>query len=256
MPDEKPMNDDPPGSAFDSGPDTPPAPAYPLGDDLADGAAPKPPLHDGVVAAIRAMIFDGELIGGQRVPEKQLCEKLSISRTPLREALKVLASEGLLVLLPNRGARVSRLTAEDVDEMFPVMGALEGLAGEIACQRISDDDIDEIRALHYQMAAHHKRKELSEYFALNQQIHGKIMAATGNATLGGIYASLAGRIRMARYRANFSQSRWDQAMAEHEEILEALSQRDGAGLTRILRTHLENTCETVKAVIGDGEPEP
>ncbi len=229
----------------DSPPDTAP--------DLAGDAAPKPPVHDEVVSAIRDMIFSGDLIGGQRVPEKLLCEKLSISRTPLREALKVLASERLLILLPNRGARVARMTTADVDEMFPVMGALEGLAGEIACRRISDDEIDEIRALHYQMAAHHKRGELGEYFAANQQIHGKIMAATGNVTLGGLYASLAGRIRMARYRANFSRTRWDQAMTEHEEILAALAERDGPRLTKILRTHLENTCETVKAVIGDGE---
>ena len=233
--------------------DNPPDPAPGSSQNLADDGASKPPLHDEVVASIRDMIFNGELIGGQRVPERLLCEKLSISRTPLREALKVLASEGLLVLLPNRGARVARLTTAEVDEMFPVMGALEGLAGEIACRMISDDEIDEIRALHYQMAAHHKRGELGEYFAANQQIHGKIMAATGNATLGGLYASLAGRIRMARYRANFSQTRWDQAMAEHEEILAALAERDGPRLTRILTTHLENTCLTVKAVIGDGE---
>ena len=220
---------------------------------LADYAAPKPPLHDGVVSAIRDMILNGELIGGQRVPEKLLCEKLSISRTPLREALKVLASEGILVLLPNRGARVARLTAAKVDEIFPVMGALEGLAGEIACKKISDDEIDEIRALHYQMAAHHKRGELGEYFAANQQIHGKIMAATGNATLVGLYASLAGRILMARYRANFSQTRWDQAMVEHEEILAALSERNGPRLTSILQTNLENTCETVKVILGDSE---
>lgn len=235
------MNDNPPDLTSDST------------SVLADDAAPKPPLHDGVVFAIRNMILNGELIGGQRVPEKLLCEKLSISRTPLREALKVLASEGLLVLPPNRGARVARLTTAEVEEIFPVMGALEGLAGEIACVKISDDEIDEIRALHYQMAAHHKRGELGEYFTANQQIHGKIMAATGNATLVGLYASLAGRILMARYRANFSQTRWDQAMVEHEEILAALAERDGPRLTSILQTNLENTCETVKAVIGDGK---
>ncbi len=212
-----------------------------------------PPLHDEILAGIREMIFTGTLIGGQRVPEKKICEQLSISRTPLREALKVLASEGLLELLPNRGARVSRLTAAEVDEMFPVMGALEGLAGEIACQRITDDGIDEIRALHYQMAAHHKRRELSEYFALNQQIHEKIMAATGNATLAGMYASLAARICMARYRANFSQSRWDQAMAEHDEIMSALADRNAPQLTQVLISHLKNTCASVKRVIAHGE---
>ena len=190
-------------------------------------------LHDGVVDAVRNMIFDGELIGGQRVPEKLICEKLSISRTPLREALKVLASEGLLTLPPNRGARVNRLKAEDVDDMFPVMGALEALAGELVCEKISDAQIDEIRSLHYQMAADHKNGNLSGYFDLNQRIHAGIMAATKNATLGDLYALLAGRIRMARYRANFSQQRWDQAMAEHEKILDALVARDNARLTQM-----------------------
>ena len=208
-----------------------------------------PSLHDEIVGRIRDMIFAGEFIGGQRVPEKLLCQQLSVSRTPLREALKVLAAEGFLTLLPNRGARVARMTADDVDEMFPVMGVLEGLAGEIACNRITDDQIDEIRALHYQMAAHHKRKELAPYFKLNQQIHGKIFAATGNGTLGSIYDSLTGRIHLARYRANFSYERWDQAMAEHKEILEALSDRDGPRLESVLKRHLENTCETVKEVI-------
>lgn len=217
-----------------------------------DHTLPSAPLHDGVVGAVREMIFDGELIGGQRVPEKLICEKLSISRTPLREALKVLASEGLITLLPNRGARIRRLTTEDVDDMFPVMGALEALAGELVCEQISDAEIDEIRALHYRMAACHKNGDLSGYFELNQRIHGQIMAATGNATLGEIYAFLAGRIRMARYRANFSQDRWDQAMAEHEDILQALGERDSVQLTKMLRTHLKNTCDTAKSVIEAG----
>lgn len=219
------------------------------------GAQPirRPSLHQEVVARIREMIFAGELAGGERVPEKMLCQRLAISRTPLREALKVLASEGLVQLLPNRGARIVKLTAEVVDEMFPVMGALEGLAGQLACTRITDVEIDEIRALHYQMAIHHKRGELREYFALNQRIHGNILKATGNPTLGGIYGALTARIRMARYRANLSRERWNRAMAEHEEILDALARRDGAGLAKVLRRHLENTCETVKEVIRRGD---
>jgi len=210
-------------------------------------------LHDQVVERLRAMILGGQFLGGQRVPEKRLCEQLGVSRTPLREALKVLASEGLLELLPNRGARVARLTTADVDEMFPVMGALESLAGEIACQRISDAAIDEVKALHYRMASHHKLGEMEEYFELNQRIHGKIFEAAGNAILGGIYASLASRIRMARYRANFTRERWSQAMVEHEEIIDALSSRDGPRLAEVLRRHLENTCVSVKTVIGAGD---
>ena len=215
----------------------------------------RPSLHQEVVVRVREMIFAGELASGERVPEKMLCQRLAISRTPLREALKVLASEGLVELLPNRGARIVKLTAEAVDEMFPVMGALESVAGELACARITDVEIDEIRALHYQMAIHHKRGELREYFALNQRIHGKILEAAGNPTLGGIYGALTARIRMARYRANLSRQRWNRAMAEHEEILDALAGRDGARLAKVLRRHLENTCETVKEVIRRGDAE-
>jgi DNA-binding GntR family transcriptional regulator len=208
-----------------------------------------------VITRVREMIFSGELAGGERVLERMLCQRLAVSRTPLREALKVLASEGLVQLLPNRGARVVRLTAEAVDEMFPVMGALESLAGELACARITDIEIDEVRALHYQMAIHHKRGELREYFALNQHIHGKILEAAGNPTLAGIYDALMARIRIARYRANLSRERWNKAMAEHEEILDALAKRDGALLATVLRKHLENTCDTVKDVIRREESE-
>lgn len=223
----------------------------------APGAQPirRPSLHQEVVGRIREMIFEGALVAGERVPEKMVCQRLAISRTPLREALKVLASEGLVELLPNRGARVAKLTAAAVDEIFPVMGALEGVAGELACARITEVEIDEIRALHYQMAIHHKKDELKEYFALNQRIHGKILEAAGNATLGTIYGALTARIRMARYVANLSHERWNEAMAEHEQILDALTRRDGVGLSEVLRRHLKNTCETVKDVIRTGTSE-
>ncbi len=215
----------------------------------------RPSLHQETVARVREMIYEGQLAAGERVPEKALCQRFAISRTPLREALKVLASEGLIELLPNRGARVAKLTAAAVDEMFPVMGALEAVAGELACARISDVEIDEVRALHYQMAIHHKRGELKEYFAINQRIHGKILEAAGNPTLTALYKSLTARIRMARYVANLSRERWNQAMVEHEQILGALAKRDGGKLASVLKTHLKNTCETVKGVVRAGDAE-
>jgi DNA-binding GntR family transcriptional regulator len=203
-------------------------------------------LHDELVARLRDLIVEGELVPGARVPERALCERFGVSRTPLREALKVLASEGLLELLPNRGATVARLTARDLDEMFPVMGALEALAGELACARITDQEVAEIRALHYQMVLHHTRSELPDYFRLNQRIHELIMDAALNATLSRMYRGLAGRIRRARYVANMSKARWNQAVKEHEAILDALDRRDGPALGRILERHLRNKCETVK----------
>ena len=220
--------------------------------DMADVRIPRTSLHETVTEHIREMIFSGTLSGGDRVPEKLLCERLGISRTPLREALKVLASEGLLTLLPNRGARVARLTVDAVEELFPVMGALEALAGELACARATDDQISEIRAMHYQMALYHTRGEVQSYFELNQRIHEAILAAARNPTLKTSYDALAGRVRLARYRANMSKARWDQAMAEHEEMLEALLRRDGVRLAEVQRRHLDNKRATVVAAIRAG----
>ncbi len=203
-------------------------------------------LHHELVERLRELIVESTLEPGARVPERELCERFAVSRTPLREALKVLASEGLLELLPHRGAQVTRLTAADLDEMFPVMGALEALAGELACARITEAEMAEVRALHYQMVLHATRGELPEYFRLNQRIHEAIMAAARNPTLARLYRGLAGRVRRARYLANMSKARWSQAVAEHEAILAALERRDGAALGRVLKAHLQNKCETVK----------
>ncbi len=203
-------------------------------------------LHDDLVERLRELIVESVLEPGARVPERELCERFEVSRTPLREALKVLASEGLLELLPRRGAQVTRLTAADLDEMFPVMRALEALAGELACAEITEVEMAEVRALHYQMVLHATRRELPEYFRLNQRIHEAIMAAARNPTLARLYRGLAGRVRRARYLANMSRPRWDQAVAEHEAILAALEKRDGVALGQVLKTHLRNKCETVK----------
>lgn len=224
-----------------------------LSDIAAPDASPprRPTLHEEVVEGIRAMIFADELGAGTRVPERALCQRFGISRTPLREALKVLAAEGLITLQPNRGAWVTRLTPEDVDELFPIMGALEGLSGELACQNATDADIAEVRALHYEMALHHTRGDQPAYFRLNQRIHGKIMEMAGNPTLLQTYTSLAQRIGRARYLANARIERWDAAMREHEDILDALAARDGARLAALLNDHLLNKRDAVKRVIAE-----
>ncbi len=207
------------------------------------------PLHDEVARRIRDLIVEGELAPGARVPERELCERFGISRTPLREALKILASEGLVDLQHHRGAVISQLTSESVDEMFQVMEALEALAGELACTHATDGDIAAISALHEQMLSHHARRDLSEYFKINQRIHEAIVNAAGNALLAQIYRSLNMRLRRARYMANLSPPRWDQAVAEHEQILAALAARDGARLARLLKEHLQHKADVVKAVL-------
>jgi DNA-binding GntR family transcriptional regulator len=199
-------------------------------------------LHDEILTRLRDHIVEGNIADGGRVPERQLCEMLGISRTPLREALKVLASEGLVELLPNRGARVRPLSERDLDELFDVMGGLEGLAGRLACEHITDAEIAEIERLHYEMYGFYLHRDMHGYFRINQLIHQKIVEASGNGTLQSAYANFAGRIRRIRYAANFARKRdrWGEAMREHEAILEALRRRAGPELSDILFKHLRN----------------
>lgn len=222
-----------------------------------NGIPPAEPrlLHETVVERLRDMIVQGELAPEAKLNERVLAGRLGTSRTPLREAIKFLASEGLVELLPNRGAQVAPLEPGRVREIFAVMGALEALAGELACRNASDADISEIRALHYQMLAHHARGELAGYFRCNQQIHLRLLEISGNATLAGIYRGLNAHVRRARYMANLSRSRWDQAVSEHEEMLAALVQRDAPRLQTILRDHLANKLVLVMEALKAGEPQ-
>lgn len=199
-------------------------------------------LHGELVAALRDYIVEGNLADGARVPERLLCERFGISRTPLREALKVLAAEGLIDLLPNRGARVRALSAEDLRELFDVMGGLEALAGRLACERISDEEVAEIERAHHEMYRFYLRRDMHGYFQCNQEIHRMIVAAAGNAMLSATYNSFAGRIRRVRYSANLDKERdrWGEAMREHEAILDALRRRAGSELSDIMFLHLRN----------------
>ncbi len=204
-------------------------------------------LHDEIVDLVRDMIQSGDLEPGEKVPEKELCERFGVSRTPMREALKVLAADGLVTLTPNRGSFVSVLTIEDLVDVFPVMGVLEALSGELATKLMTDKEIAAVRKLHERMVARYEAGDLTGYFALNQEIHEAILVGARNQTLTAMHRSLASRVRRARYVANMSASRWKQAVDEHETIIERLEQRDAAGLSQILKDHLANKFETVKA---------
>ena len=199
-------------------------------------------LHDEILTRLRDHIVEGHIPDGGRIPERQLCEMLGISRTPLREALKVLASEGLIELLPNRGARVRPLSERDLGELFDLMGGLEALAGRLACENISDAEIAEVERLHYEMYGFYLHRDMHGYFRVNQSIHRKIVEVSRNAALQSAYSSLAGRIRRVRYSANFARKRerWGEAMREHETILDALRRRAGSELSDILFKHLRN----------------
>lgn len=196
-------------------------------------------LHQELVDRLQLLIVSGELAPGTKVPEKALCAQFGVSRTPLREALKVMAAEGLVRLEPNRGAWVTLVTVAEVEEVFPVLGALEALAGEMACKTMSDDEINAIRILHEQMERSYETRDLDAYFTINQKIHGAILAAARNETLTTLCQALAVRIQRARYLANMSEERWYTAVQEHKQILQYVLARDGENLGRTLLQHMD-----------------
>ncbi len=194
---------------------------------------------------LREMIIEGELPAGTRLNERALCDRLGASRTPLREAFRLLAAEHLVELQPNRGAQVVTLSDDDIRESFEVMGALEALSGELACQRVTPDEIAEIKALTFEMLACHARRDLSAYYRINRAIHDRINRAAGNGLLSQVYSTLNLRIQNLRFRSNFDQQKWDAAAREHAAMVDALETRDAAKLGTILRGHLRAKGEAV-----------
>jgi len=187
---------------------------------------------------LRELIIEGRLPPGARLNERALCVELGISRTPLREAFRVLAADGLVALHPNRSAHVVQLSVADIRESFEVMAALEALAGELACRHATPAEIAEIRALTFEMLACHAREDLPAYYRINRQIHDRLNAAARNALLAHTYRTLNLRIQNHRFRSNFDRDKWGRAADEHVAMAAALEARDGERLAALLRVHL------------------
>ncbi|MEM9910676.1 MAG: GntR family transcriptional regulator [Pseudomonadota bacterium] len=198
----------------------------------------RPTLHEELVERLRNLVVEDVLKPGEKVPEKDLCESLGVSRTPLREALKVLASEGLVVLQANRGARVSEVTREEIENTFAVVAALEQLAGELACRRISAEKVVYIERRHAAMVSAFKARDRKSYFQANQDIHNALVEAAQNEILETHHRMLAARVRRVRFMVNLSDERWAQAIDEHEEMMGKLRDRDAEGLGRIMKDHM------------------
>jgi DNA-binding GntR family transcriptional regulator len=191
------------------------------------------------------MILEGALPPGQWIAEIKLCSDLRISRTPLREALKVLASEGLVKLVQNRGAMVTEVGVEEIAELFQIMGALEELIGRLAAGRMSEREVAAVEAMHREMVGFHQVGRRRDYYATNQAIHLRFAELSGNAILASTYANFAGRIRRARYLANLSDARWAESVREHAAFMKALRERDAAAFGALLREHSQRTGQVV-----------
>ncbi len=213
-------------------------------------------LHDQVAARLRTMLIEGVIAPGAKLNERELCERLHVSRTPLREAIKLLAAEGLVDLLPHRGAVGVRLGEDDVVHTFELLATLEGLSGELAAARITDAERAELRALHYEMLACHARRDLSAYYRINARIHRGINDAAKNPALSSTYASVNARVQALRFRTNQDETKWAQAVREHGAMIEALDARDAGGLRSILIEHLQHKRDSVLRLLRAGELYP
>ena len=206
---------------------------------------PRAALHEQVAHRLRQMLVENRIPPGAKLNERELSEVLKVSRTPLREAIKMLAAEGLVELLPNRGAIAVELSEADVLNTFEVMSSLEAQSGELAAERITDAELAEIKAMHYEMLAAYTRRDLPAYYRLNAAIHGAINAAAKNPVLTATYKQVNARLQALRFRSNQDGEKWSSAVREHEQMIEALGTRDAAAMRTVLLAHLKNKRDVV-----------
>ena len=195
-------------------------------------------LHDEAAETLREKIFAGELAPGSFIDEIALCESLQISRTPLREALKVLTAEGLVRHEPRRGSFVNQVTEQDLDEIFPVIALLEGRCAFEAARNARDSELEALEALHERLQKHAKAKRINDYYATNLAIHEAIIALANNRWLAGVIGDLRKIAKLSRLQQLHAPGRLDQSLSEHLAVFAALKARDADGADAAMRTHI------------------
>jgi DNA-binding GntR family transcriptional regulator len=203
-----------------------------------DMKEPMPPLPQQVADYVRDLIIHDRLKPGERVRERSIAETLNVSRTPLRDALKILAMERLVDLTPNKGAVVTRSSDAEIADMLSVYAELDSLGGRIACRLATEGDI--LRVQHYNevMAQAFVDEDRAGYFAANQAFHLSIIAGSHNSTLIEMHSHLNIRLYRIRYLAVMSMREWRAAAGEHSELLRALKERNGERLAHLQKEHL------------------
>jgi DNA-binding GntR family transcriptional regulator len=212
-------------------------------------AIPRNTLHNELVKLLRDMIMEGELVPGSRIPESRLCELFGVSRTPLREALKVLSVEGLVCLLPNKGARVVHVTRKEMEEIVPVLGMLAALAGELACEKINADELASIRSMHTQLIEYYRSGNEQSYSETNRAIHDSIFEVAGNKALSDVYNMLQMRLRSIFFVTPKVPPKWGDAVADHEAMITALEERDGLRFAKVARRHIRHKADMVRIAL-------
>lgn len=208
-------------------------------------------LHDEVAILLRDQIFVGALTPGSFIDEAAMCASLKISRTPLREALKVLSAEGLVRHEPRRGSFVSEVTEQDLDEIFPVIALLEGRCAYEAARNASDADIAALDVLHERLEKHAKAKRINDYYATNFAIHEAIITLANNRWLAQVISDLRKILKLARLQQLHAPGRLEQSLSEHLAVYAALRARDCEGADAAMRTHLTRQREALRALARD-----
>ncbi|WP_337269606.1 GntR family transcriptional regulator [Oryzifoliimicrobium ureilyticus] len=219
---------------MDENDDLPTTTVYPV-------AIKRASLHHHVVDKLREMVSRGDLPAGERLNEVALAQALGVSRTPMREAVKLLASEGLLELLPGRGARVRQYSAEELMDVFDVLGALERHAIEIAVSRMKPKALAAIERLHIQMGEAYAKRNKKAYFKANQKLHGLIVELAGNPQLAATHMTLTKQSVHNRHETLMSEQRWKESVAEHQAIFDAIVAKNAALAGVLMLDHSRKT---------------
>ena len=198
----------------------------------------QPALYEQVAERLRTRIYAHELVPGTWVDEQKLAEEYGISRTPMREALKVLASEGLVQLKPRRGCYVTELSEEDLDEIFPVMALLEGRVAYEATSKATAKYITSLEAIHNQLEKSAKQSNIDGFFEANQDFHKALQELAGNRWLQKAIDDLRIVVRLTRRDSLRLDGRVAQSLEEHRAILAAIQKRDAAEASRLMHDHL------------------
>jgi len=212
-------------------------------------------LHDGVAARLRSMVFERQLTPGQWIDEKALAEAWLVSRTPLREALKVLAAEGLVELVPQRGCRVIELSDDDADDLFPVMALLEGRCAHEAVSKASAADIAELQRLHEELERHAAAHDVDGYYRANHVFHSRVQALAANRWLDRTTGDLRKFLRLLRGRQLNLPGRIDASINEHRVLIDAFVRRDAARAERAMHDHLTAQLQALKQLRAIEQPQ-
>lgn len=206
-------------------------------------------LHDDVASLLRAYIFDGHLRPGGFIDEVTLCELWSISRTPLREALKVLTAEGLVRHEPRRGCFVNEVTEQDLDEIFPVIALLEGRCAYDATQRATVADIQALEVWHQRLQKHADAGRITDYYEANFAIHEALIQLANNKWLAQTIADLRKILKLARLQQLHAPGRLKQSLKEHMSVFKAMKAGDAAGAQTAMQNHLLKQREALRELV-------